>query len=258
MAEEQKRFYEQQYQSDEYAGGTENRDEAEALLKFIDTYGLQEKKALEIGCGRGAFQNLIEDYVGMDLASSAAQFLVKPFVAGSAEEIPFADGSFDAIWSIAVLEHVQQPEKALQEIVRVLKPGGVAYLAPAWHCRSWAAEGYQVRPWSDFGLKGKIIKFSIPLRDALWFRAACTFPVRLIREALHQLNPKRPMTFYYRKLKANYETFWLSDSDACNAMDPHEMLLWFLSRGFSTPSHSTLMARFLVRHDAIVVQKYKL
>src|SRR5262249_27912167 len=154
----------------------------------------------------------------------AAQFLVKPFVAGTAEDIPFADGSFDVIWSIAVLEHVQQPEKALQEIERVLKPGGVAYLAPAWHCRSWAAEGYQVRPWSDFGLRGKLVKFSIPLREAFWFRAACAFPVRLIREVFFQLRFKRPMTFHYRKLKANYETFWVSDSDACNAMDPHEML----------------------------------
>ena len=258
MAEEQRQFYEQQYQSNEYASGIEQRDETEALLKFIETYDLQNKKVLEIGCGRGAFQHLVDDYVGIDLAASVASFLIKPFVAGLAEEIPFADRSFDAIWSIAVLEHGLHPERALQEIVRVLKPRGVAYLAPAWHCRSWAAEGYQVRPWSDFGLKGKIIKFSVPFRDVLWFRAACTMPVRMMREALFQWKRKRPMTFRYRKLKANYETFWTSDSDACNAMDPHEMLLWFLSRGLSTPSHGTLLARFLVRHGAIVVQKDQL
>src|SRR5262249_48981294 len=166
-------------------------------------------------------------YVGMDVASSAASFFTKPFVVGSAEELPFADGSFDALWSITVLEHVQHPEKALQEVARVLKPGGVAYLAPAWHCRTWAAEGDQVRPWSDFGLRGKLIKLSIPLRDALWFRAASAIPLRVMREGLFQLNRKRPTTFHYRKLKANYHTYWTSDSDACSAMDPHEMLLWF-------------------------------
>jgi len=45
-------------------------------------------------------------------------------VRGIAEQLPFRDNSFDAVVSIAVLEHVREPFKAASEILRVLKPGG--------------------------------------------------------------------------------------------------------------------------------------
>jgi len=46
---------------------------------------------------------------------------------GDAHNIPFADNTFDAVFSVAVLEHVYNPEKVVEEMVRVLKPGGVIY-----------------------------------------------------------------------------------------------------------------------------------
>lgn len=55
-------------------------------------------------------------------------FEIYPFlttdVRGVAEDLPFVDESFDAVVSIAVLEHVRDPFRAAAEIVRVLKPGG--------------------------------------------------------------------------------------------------------------------------------------
>jgi SAM-dependent methyltransferase len=39
--------------------------------------------------------------------------------------IPFADGTFDGVTAIAVLEHVLEPERAVAEIHRVLRPGGI-------------------------------------------------------------------------------------------------------------------------------------
>lgn len=248
-------FYERQYRGHEYAALVDSRPEALALEAFIKTCDLRSKRVLEIGCGRGAFKNLVERWVGLDLAATDAGGKGKPIVRASAIRLPFANDSFDGLWSITTLEHVPQPEAALEEIARVMKPGGVAYLAPAWHCRPWAADGYAVRPWSDFGWKGKLIKASIPLRNALWFRALTVLPTRTWREALFFLTGRRPTPFRYRALEANYHTYWCADSDACNSMDPHEMLLWFSSRGWSTPSHSTLLRRFLVRHDAVVVGK---
>ena len=46
------------------------------------------------------------------------------------------------------------------------------YLAPAWLCRPWRAEGYPVPPYRDFNWKGELIKASIPVRNTLWWRAA--------------------------------------------------------------------------------------
>ena len=95
--------------------------------------------------------------------------------------MPFHDNYFEAIWSIHVLEHVPDPESALLEMRRVLKPGGLLFLSPAWYCRPWAAQGYAVRPYSDLDLKGKVVKASIPLRNNLIFRAGYVIPRRLGR-----------------------------------------------------------------------------
>ncbi|GEM_PF-958311 len=257
MFSEEKQFYEQQYESDHYAKGIDGRVEKTALEKFINSYNLKNKKVLEIGCGRGAFQDLVHDWTGVDIASSTQKYIKKEFVVASADKLPFNSESFDAIWSITALEHVSNPEAALEEIVRVLKPGGVAYLAPAWHVRSWAGEGYEVRPWSDFKWKGKLVKVSIPFRNVFWVRALFTLPFRLLREFLFLFQKNIPTKFNYKKLKPNYEKYWCADSDACCSMDPHEMLLWFKSREWITPSHPSLLKRFLVRHDAIIVQKPK-
>lgn len=48
-------------------------------------------------------------------------------VLGVGEHLPFLDSSFDAVLSIAVLEHVRDPFKCAQEICRVLRPGGELY-----------------------------------------------------------------------------------------------------------------------------------
>ena len=44
---------------------------------------------------------------------------------GSVYELDFSDNSFDALFSHNVLEHVAEPSRAVQEMQRVLKPGGV-------------------------------------------------------------------------------------------------------------------------------------
>ncbi len=50
-------------------------------------------------------------------------------VMGVGERLPFRDNSFDAVFSLAVLEHVRNPFACAREIARVLKPGGTLYAA---------------------------------------------------------------------------------------------------------------------------------
>ena len=247
-------FYEKQFRSERNAAGAADRAEWTALDEFCRRYGLGSKRVLEIGSGRGAFQGIVSRWVGLDLARTAGNFVQKPFVSASATALPFCAASFDAALSITVLEHVPDPERALDEIARVLKPGGVAYLAPAWHCRPWAAKGLHVRPWSDLAWTERLEKATIPLRESLFLRAARELPSRVARE-MALARRRTGLSFRYRRLRPNYERFWCADSDACNSMDPHEMLMWFLSRGFGAPSHPTFLSRFFVRHGAIVVRK---
>lgn len=229
--------------------------EAAGLRRFVEEHGLERGRVLEIGSGRGTLAGLARGWVGVDLAHAAGRLARGPFAAASATALPFRDGSFDGAWSVAVLEHVPEPERALEELRRVLRPGGVAYLAPAWHCRPWAAEGLHVRPYAELTWRQRLSKASIPVRDALPLRAALALPGRVARELAFWLRPSRPTRLSARPLQANYSVFWAADSDACNALDPHDMLLWFLSRGWGSPSHPGRRARFLVRHGAIVVRK---
>lgn len=53
-------------------------------------------------------------------------------VVGRAEALPFRDDAFDAVYSSAVLEHVENPHIATDEIHRVTKPGGVVLLRVAF------------------------------------------------------------------------------------------------------------------------------
>ncbi|MGE0336902.1 MAG: methyltransferase domain-containing protein [Gammaproteobacteria bacterium] len=56
---------------------------------------------------------------------------LRPFanvdLVGDAAAIPFADDTFDAVYSLAVLEHVSDPVRVVSEMRRVLKPGGWLY-----------------------------------------------------------------------------------------------------------------------------------
>ncbi len=225
-----------------------------AVTAFIDRFGLEKKRCLEIGSSGGYFQDLVEDYWGTDIADSLAQYYHKPYRVASSGKYPFDDAMFDAIWTITVYEHIPELQQALTEIRRLLKPGGLVFFAPAWQCRSWAAEGYEVRPYGDFGMRGKIIKALIPIRDSVIWRSAFIFPNRLVRLARFLMGYKYT-TIRYKKIVPNYETYWTSDSDACNHIDPHDAILWFLSSGFECLSHPSTLSAFVVRNGVLIFKK---
>lgn len=200
----------------------------EHVQAFVDQYDLAARKVLDVGSGRGYLQDIVDDYTGLDISTTAARFYHKPFVLGSATAMPFAENTFDGIWSIWVLEHVPNPEQALKEIRRVAKDGSVLYLTPAWDCQPYLANGYDVRPYSDFGPVGKTIKFLIPARVLAMVAA---------RELIYPLRDAswkwsgQPTRLHYHRLDPNYKVYWGPDVDAVNSLDPHETALWFLSRG---------------------------
>lgn len=103
---------------------------------FMSTGGL---KVLEIGCGVGTdgaqFAEAGADYTGVDLTEAAVELARKrfelfglsgKFQTADAENLDFADGSFDLVYSHGVLHHTPETEKAIKEIHRVLRPGGRA------------------------------------------------------------------------------------------------------------------------------------
>ena len=248
-----KPFYDREFSQDKYAVRISDHGHHRILGSFVEQHQLENSLILEVGCGRGAFQDLVAHYVAVDLSEGVSRYLHKPFLCASATALPFQDTSFDAIWSIHVLEHVPNPEKALMEMRRVLKTGGLLFLAPAWYCRPWAAQGYAVRPYSDFGFTGKLIKALIPLRNSLIFRASYVIPRRLGRLILACLGVKQAH-LRYKELSPNLEIFWTEDSDAVNSLDPFDVIAWFSWRGDQCLNKNTLMRKLFVSTGHLIFQ----
>ncbi len=95
---------------------------------------------LEIGCGRAEFlagfarAGLLVS--GVDMCPSAldhAEGLDIRLCALGREPLPFADGTFDAVFSKSLLEHLPVPDDYMLEALRVLKPGGLLVtMTPDW------------------------------------------------------------------------------------------------------------------------------
>jgi SAM-dependent methyltransferase len=104
-----------------------------------DFAGARGLKVLEIGCGLGTdgaqFARAGADYTGIDLTEASIELARKRFElsglqgefrVADAEQLDFADGTFDLVYSHGVLHHTPDIEAAVREIHRVLKPGGRA------------------------------------------------------------------------------------------------------------------------------------
>ncbi len=98
------------------------------LIKQIKTFAPRlTGKILDVGSGRSrryeAFCTNKTSYLTMDHSADG-----HPDIVGSAEAIPLADESVDGILCTQVLEHVPHPWTAVQEMHRVLQPGGLCLL----------------------------------------------------------------------------------------------------------------------------------
>lgn len=95
---------------------------------------------LDVGCGSALVAdrllNCDATYVGLDFGGHHVEYAAKKLAGaharlrssvlrGDGERLPFADESFDVVVMSEVIEHLLQPERAVWEIARVLRTGGV-------------------------------------------------------------------------------------------------------------------------------------
>jgi len=123
-----------------------HRNREAVLRRLVHRYALPEEPILDAGCGTGLnLRNLPPGSVGLDINPRNAELIrarlpSHTVVLGDLEAMPFEDASFGTILCSEVLEHVPDPEVALAEIERVLRPGGILIgSVPAqswiWHLR---------------------------------------------------------------------------------------------------------------------------
>ena len=114
--------------------------------KIIERSGIKQGMTiLDLGCGNGAFTNFVARAVGeqgkvyaVDIQAAMLRQLERKLARAenqdirnielkqaSAYDLPFEDGAVDLVYMVTVLQEVPDRGKALREIKRVLKPGGI-------------------------------------------------------------------------------------------------------------------------------------
>jgi ubiquinone/menaquinone biosynthesis C-methylase UbiE len=200
---------------------------ARQLEQFVSLRG---KKVLEIGSGFGV--NLAEwirhfdidgygvepSSLGFDASFRASQILFTAngldkarIIDATGEALPFDDRSFDIVYSANVLEHVGNPEKVLEEAMRVVKPGGFLHmefpnytsyyeshysvLQPPMISKKWLARWVRL-----FGRSPDFVE-TLNLLNPVW-----------CRRAVRRLSAKYPLTLlslgeetFLAKLARSYE-----------------------------------------------------
>ncbi len=114
-------------------------------------------KVLEVGCSDGLACELlsltgVKDIYGVDTSALPGLMDTSNGIdlkRGDAVSLEYDDNSFDFVFSIAVLEHVTDPQKGIMEMLRVTRPGGYCYVqtAPLFHSPWGHHMPYFKEPW---------------------------------------------------------------------------------------------------------------
>jgi len=115
------------------------------------------KQLLDLGAGMGGFAvaaalggaqvNVSEynlPYCNIIQLRAERYGLDVPVINGAGEHLPYRDATFDMVVCWDVIEHVQSPQAMLQEVHRVLKPGGMLFLT-AINRRAWVDPHFHIR-----------------------------------------------------------------------------------------------------------------
>ena len=125
------------------------RDSCELLGELATLDGA---RVLDVGAGPTEFAHAFRaagaTYVPIDHDRSVPSVHDGGVVA-TAEALPFADGAVDVVFSSNLWEHVRDPEHAADEMVRVVRPGGLVFLSYTNWLSPWG--GHETSPWHWLG-----------------------------------------------------------------------------------------------------------
>jgi ubiquinone/menaquinone biosynthesis C-methylase UbiE len=153
-------------------------------------------QVLDGGCGTGGFLRRLAaerpawHLTGVDVSplacSLARERSQATILLGSLEELPFSDGEFDAVVSADVLYHVGDDRKALRELHRVLRPGGLLVVNVPAYPWLWSYHDVAVESKRRYGkaeLREKLASAGFVAQRLTYLNAA-PLPLVILRRKL--------------------------------------------------------------------------
>lgn len=136
------------------AGARYDRLEKEAIEAFLPP-AAEGDRLLEVGSGTGHWSSFLVEQgfrvVGLDISPAMVRVAQSKsirrarFLVADGGRIPFADGIFDVVAAITVLEFVRDPDRVLEEMARCTRRGGVLIIG-ALNRRSLLGLRRRLRP----------------------------------------------------------------------------------------------------------------
>lgn len=158
---------------------------------------------LDLGCGAGegtAYLHQHRDWrvIGVDLAHEALVIAQQEyqesgagFARADVQHLPFSQAHFDGVISVEVIEHIEDAQAYLQEVARVLRPGGIFMLTTPNRLRSSPTPGSlwpeHVREYSPTELYR--ILSAVFGRVELWGEHIPVYEIHPMRRLLRHLAP---------------------------------------------------------------------
>jgi SAM-dependent methyltransferase len=126
------------------------RDSAAQVGQYVD---LEGATLLDVGGGPGYFRDEFvragASYFSVDVDSHDVTGAYAHRVVGSGMQLPFRSAAFDVAYSSNVLEHVPDPWRMADEMLRVVRPGGVVFISYTVWFGPWG--GHETAPWHFLG-----------------------------------------------------------------------------------------------------------
>jgi SAM-dependent methyltransferase len=157
-------------------------------------------RILDFGCGTGTMLGHLQRFgevEGVDADEQAVRYCHARGHARvqllASDVLPFPEDSFELVTALDVLEHIEDDRRALEEIARVLRPGGALLATVPAYQWMWGAQdeiSHHVRRYASRQLGDRILAAGLDLERLTHFNTILFAPIAAVRLARKLRSPK--------------------------------------------------------------------
>lgn len=171
------------------------------VARICSDLGKEKPRILDVGCGTGANLQMLSNFgvaEGVDVSAEALDFCrargLSKVKQGAAEVLPYDDASFDLVTGLDVVEHLDDDIAGLNEMRRVLRPGGRALLFVPAFMFLWGVQddiSHHRRRYTLLDLRKRLREAGLGVERATYANITFFLPI-LLGRVIMRLTGLRP------------------------------------------------------------------